>query len=78
MDEFEREHYFFREPITDIQRVNYIVGHRGGDEFPSFQGSVNYEQLASEVLSQLRAGTYKRGSGATCSLDEFEENVMAV
>lgn len=75
MTEFTREHYFFKEVIADVQRINYILGHRGGDEFPGFQGSVNYEQLASEVLSQLRAGTYKRGSGATYSLDEFERNI---
>lgn len=77
MAEFTRDYYFFEEVVTDAQRISYIVGHRGGDEFPSFKGSVNYEELASGVLSQLRLGTYSRGSGAAYSLAEFESNVTA-
>lgn len=75
MEEFKKKHHFFEEPITDVHRINYIVGHRGGDEFPGFIGSVNYERLASEVLSKLRAGTYVRASGSPYHLAEFEENV---
>lgn len=73
--EFDSRHYYFEESPTDDQRITYIIGHRGGDEFPGFKGSVSYEELASGVLSQLRAGTYKRGSGAAYSLAEFENNV---
>lgn len=76
MAEFEREHYFFVETITDVHRIKYIVRHRGGDEFPGFKGSVDYDALATEVLSKLRAGTYTRGSGAAYPLSEFERNVM--
>lgn len=77
LEKFHNEHYWFIEPITDVHRINYIIGHRGGDEFPGFKSSVNYEQLATEVLSELRAGNYKRGSGATYSLGEFEGSVSA-
>lgn len=73
--EFTNHHYFFEETISDAQRISYIVGHRGGDEFPGVTGAANYEELASGVLSQLRAGTYKRGSGAAYSLADFEKNV---
>lgn len=75
--EFERDHYFFTEDITDDHRIKYIVRHRGGDEFPGFKGPVNYDALAAEVLSKLKAGTYTRGSGAAYPLSEFETNVMA-
>ncbi|MFJ2712934.1 hypothetical protein ACIOZM_18865 [Pseudomonas sp. NPDC087346] len=55
-----------------FSEIDYMEGQRGGVVFPTLGGNQFSQQKAADIISQMKAGSYKRGDGVLYSYDSFK------